>query len=441
MNDQTRDPRLTSGRPHGPRLLALVAWSVSIWACSDVSTGPGDAVDPLADAPRTGFEQRDGSGFTTHQEEVAFLGEVEAASARVRSSTIGTSVEGRPIHLVRVAHPAPAPDEQIATGRSVLVIGGQHGNEPAGREMALQLLRDLAFTEDGPTIGTLGEATVLFIPTANPDGRVADTRGNANGLDINRDHLHLESPEARAISLVLRDLDPDLVVDAHERPGGTTPDMELLWPRNLNVFEPVRDLSRALVLDRLVGDLDRRGRTVELYGAGPGPPGDENEHILRNAAGLRHHLALLTESAGTRPARERVAVQLEALQSVLAFHRARASEIAAARAAAPDEKTDAGRERSEPFYLGGADDDPPSPDQVLDPPPCAYLLTAAQLQSLETQITLLPLRIEGSGGPGARLPMDQPLVTLIPLLADDRARGERVDATPVASDEACAALR
>ena len=41
--------------------------------------------------PPTGFEQRGGAEFTTHEEEVAFLNAVAAGSPRVRLSVIGTT--------------------------------------------------------------------------------------------------------------------------------------------------------------------------------------------------------------------------------------------------------------------------------------------------------------------------------------------------------------
>ena len=263
---------------------------------------------------------------------------------------------------------------------------------------------------------------------------------NAAQIDINRDHLDLVSPEARAIAQILRDLRPDLVVDAHERPTGTTPDVELLWPRNLNVYGPVRSLSRELVEERLFGDLAEAGRSVALYSPAPGGAGDENETILRNTVGLRHSLGLLVESAGGRPAVERVAVHLEVFRSVLRFLEDRSSEILAAVTAAPGAKAAAGRDRSEPFYLFGADNDPPAPDQILDPPPCAYLLTAEQEAVLQPQITLFPLQIESTAGADVLLPMDQPLMTVIPLLADSRARKERVEAVALVSQAECAVL-
>ncbi len=421
----------------------------SIWACSDGGTGPGgddpvppDDPVPVDDpVPLTGFEVRGGIGFTTHSEELSFLIDVEAHSARMRISLAGTSVEGRPIHLVRLAYPQPPSDEAIAEGQAVLIIGSQHGNEPAGREAALQSLRNLAFTQEQELLDILTRMTVLFVPSANPDGRVANTRVNADQVDVNRDHLALVSPEARAIAQIIRDLQPDLVVDAHERPTGTTPDVELLWPRNLNVYGPVRSLSRELVEDQLFGDLAGSGRSVALYSPAPGGAGNENETILRNSVGLRHSLGLLVEAAGSRPAVERVAVHLEVFRSVLRFLEERSSEILAAVTAAPEAKAAAGRDRSEPFYLFGADNDPADPDQILDPPPCAYLLTAEQAAVLQPQITLFPLQTESTAGTDVLLPMDQPLMTLIPLLADSRARKERVEAVALVSEAECAVLR
>jgi len=428
----------TARRQRWPGLALLVpSLLAAVSGCSDGATGPSG--DPPT--PQTGFEERGGVGFTAHDEELTFLSEVQAQSGRIRISQVETSVQGRPIHLVRIGNPQPPPDDQIALGQSVLFIGSQHGNEPAGREAALKALRDLALTRDDALLELLTNATVLFIPSANPDGRIANTRANAAEVDINRDHLALSSPEGRAIARVLRDFKPDIVVDAHERPTGTTPDVELLWPRNLNVYAPVRELSRTLVEDRLFNDLAEAGRSVALYSPAPGGAGDENESILRNAVGLRHSLGVLVESAGRGPALDRVAVHMEAFRSVLRFLQNRSDAILDAVTAAPGAKASVGGDRSEPFYLFGADNDPPAADQILDPPPCAYRLTAEQENILQPQITLLPLQVQSTESTDVLLPMNQPLMTVIPLLADRRARAELVEGVALVSDTECAMLR
>src|SRR5688572_11784449 len=94
-----------------------------------------------------------------------------AASARTAAAetlTIGASVEGRPIRARRLGE-AGAPV-------SILVVGCVHGNERAGNAV-LSRLRDAS-----PPSG----AALWLIGDANPDGCRADTRQNANGVDLNR---------------------------------------------------------------------------------------------------------------------------------------------------------------------------------------------------------------------------------------------------------------
>ncbi|HVM11996.1 MAG TPA: M14 family zinc carboxypeptidase, partial [Actinomycetota bacterium] len=95
-------------------------------AASFAGLGGGDAAaqDP---PPRTGFEQRNGSSWTTHAEELAFLSEVDRRSDRVELSVVGTTLQNRPIHLVRVGHPVPRDVAAAQTEPVVLFVCTQHG--------------------------------------------------------------------------------------------------------------------------------------------------------------------------------------------------------------------------------------------------------------------------------------------------------------------------
>lgn len=66
---------------------------------------------------------------------------------------------------------------------------GIHGDEPAGPLAALRLLREAQWPAN---------ADVLLCPCLNPTGFVSNKRENADGTDLNRDYLHLQSPEVRA---------------------------------------------------------------------------------------------------------------------------------------------------------------------------------------------------------------------------------------------------
>ncbi|HEY8341161.1 MAG TPA: M14 family zinc carboxypeptidase, partial [Egibacteraceae bacterium] len=370
--------------------------------------------------PTTGFEDRGGDGWTTHSEELAFLEEVDDRSDRVAISVVGETVQGRPLHLVRVGYPEAPDDAEIAAGHSVLVVGSQHGNEPAGREAALQHLRDLAFSEDPEVLARLETITMLYIPTANPDGRVANTRGNADGIDTNRDHHRLATAEATAVAEAVTRFDPEIVIDLHERPSDSAPDVELLWPRNLNVDESLRQLTVELVQEHLRPALEDAGFSTGLYGS-PTGAGDGDERIARNVFGLRHKLGLLSETAGQDPPLARVDAHHLTVEQTLAFFAARRDDVEAETTGAAARRQAHGAARGV-FYLDGRDDvSPPPADGIVDPGPCGYVLSPAEVARIERHIELFGIATETTDDGRALLRMDQPMMTIIPFLVDPRA--------------------
>jgi protein MpaA len=90
------------------------------------------------------------------------------ASADQRT-VIGRSVLGRPIVAMLEGDPERA-------RLRVLVVGCIHGNETAGVRVARRLVAA------APASG----AALWVVPTLNPDGVAAGTRGNAHGVDLNR---------------------------------------------------------------------------------------------------------------------------------------------------------------------------------------------------------------------------------------------------------------
>jgi hypothetical protein len=306
--------------------------------------------------PRTGFEESGGARWTSQPEEQAFLAAVDEASARMSISRIGTTKQDRPLRLVRIG--------TRPTTRTVLLVCSQHGDEPSGREACLTTVRDLAYGDDERTRRLLRSTTVLVVPTANPDGRAANTRGNSDGVDINRDHIALGTAEGRALAAVIRDRRPDVVYDLHEY-GGTPPyydkDLFDLWPRNLNTAGTVHEEAQKLSLDYVRPAARADGYTTGTYGIWTDPvtgepvrqvAGDGQERILRNMSGIKHTVGLLIENR-VEPLTEvpepvnnlrRVDSQLSALEGLFSFAGERGRQVDAAPAAAtPDRSTSAAR--------------------------------------------------------------------------------------------------
>lgn len=93
-------------------------------------------------------------------------------------------------------------------GRNVYLSAGIHGDEPAGPEAILELLRDPECFD--------GLDAYIF-PLLNPEGLQHNTRGNRHVIDLNRDYRDPKSREVRAHLRVLRSLPRfDVTVCLHE---------------------------------------------------------------------------------------------------------------------------------------------------------------------------------------------------------------------------------
>lgn len=137
------------------------------------------------------------------------------ANAFVAYISLGRSPGGADVPALLISNRRVSTADEIKQlGRPVvLVIGQQHGNEPAGAEAALAIASYLA---DGGLSSVLEKLSVVIIPRANPDGAAADTRENSAGADINRDHGLLSQPEIRLIHRLVQAAPPALVIDVHE---------------------------------------------------------------------------------------------------------------------------------------------------------------------------------------------------------------------------------
>jgi len=172
------------------------------------------------------------------------LNDLQARSDRVSVEVVGQSTLGRDLYLVTVTAPergtethrqdrwrrlieddprAAARDRELRAGYKtpVWINGNIHGDEWEGTDGSLRVITALATATDTATRRLLERSRLYFTVTNNPDGRVAGTRANGAGFDINRDHITSSQPESRAVRDVVIATQPVVMLDEHGYTGTT----------------------------------------------------------------------------------------------------------------------------------------------------------------------------------------------------------------------------
>ncbi len=259
----------------------------------------------------------------------------------------GTSQRGDAIEALVLARATGTdPAALQANGRpTVFLVGQQHGNEPAGSEALLVISRELT---QGLLRSLLDRINVVIVPRANPDGAAADKRETANGVDMNRDHLLLNTPEAQALAKLTRDYRPTVAIDAHEytvvgrflEKFGTIQKFDALlqYATTANLPEFLTKASEEWYRRPLVASLKTQGLSTEWYYTTSTDLADKKISMGgtqadtgRNVEGLKNAVSLLIETRGVGIGRlhiqRRVHTQVAAMTNVLNSTAQRASEL------------------------------------------------------------------------------------------------------------------
>lgn len=184
---------------------------------------------------KTVAESSNYTATSTNADVLSFCKKLAAGSAKARFTTIGTSAGGNTMGMLIIGDPVPSrPAELIYDDRIVVYIQANiHAGEVEGKEASMMLARDIV---NGKHPGILDHVVILIVPNYNSDGNShiskenryyqpgpdegVGRRPNDMNLDLNRDWMKLESPEARAVTgKVLTPWDPVLLIDCHTTDG------------------------------------------------------------------------------------------------------------------------------------------------------------------------------------------------------------------------------
>ena len=160
-------------------------------------------------------------GGTLYEPLMEFVYELESRTELMNVLKITETLGGRDVVLCVLSNPPVLQPADLAYSDKpvVLIVNNVHGGEVAGKDAAMEIMRDLVMGDLQPL---LDEAVVLVVPTINPDGAEVRRRTNDEGFDMNRDYLKLESEEIQAlVTKILYQWRPDIFVDTHH--GGSAP--------------------------------------------------------------------------------------------------------------------------------------------------------------------------------------------------------------------------
>src|SRR5215510_13120939 len=211
-----------------PRLIAVAAVVATVFTVSAQQKNP---VADLKTTPEsTGYKST-----STYDDVVKFMKAVDEASPIVFYTTYGTTTEGRamPMAVVGTGLKDASPAAVKASGKlRVHIQANVHAGEVEGKESAQVLLRELALRKHDDWLQSM---VFLITPIYNADGNEKfalnnrgrqngpingmGTRANAQNLNINRDYMKLDTPEAKAFVKLMNDYDPHVSYDLHTSDG------------------------------------------------------------------------------------------------------------------------------------------------------------------------------------------------------------------------------
>jgi hypothetical protein len=287
-----------------------------------------------------------------------FFDELQKRSPLVRVETFGHSVEGRALPLVILADPPISdPRDARASGKPLIfVFANIHAGEVEGKEAMQHMARRIVL---GDMRSLLDKLIILIAPIYNADGnekinvmnRTAQNgplggvgvRENSKGLDLNRDYMKLESPEAQSLVRLFNRWDPHLTVDLHTT-NGSYHGYHLTYSIPLNPAVDPRIIAyhREKMMPAIGKAMLAQHKFRTYYygnfeGEGPKPRAPEKRRweafthqprIGQNYVGFRNRLTILSEAYSYLDFHRRVEVTEAFVEEILKYSAAHGAEMA-----------------------------------------------------------------------------------------------------------------
>ncbi len=320
-------------------------WLSAAWVLCTAGAGAGtDELVGASELP-TVAEASGYEATSTSEQVQLFLRACDERAEHVWGFEFGRTSQDRSMSGVVIADPPVQPragDPRLV----IMLLGNIHSGECDGKEALLMLARELTLTAQHPW---LRRAVFVFVPNYNADGndqmsvdnrpgQIGPVRGmgrreTAQGFDLNRDFVRLETAEGKALVRLIDQWNPHMFIDCHTT-NGSIHRYPLTYdiPHNPAVVSELRSYLREQLMPAVsqgmrgagfetfyYGNFAREHTRWESFGF---EPRYSTEYL-----GLRGRIGILSESYSYADYRTRVLASREFVRQCVNAAIDRADEI------------------------------------------------------------------------------------------------------------------
>ncbi|MFO0979295.1 MAG: M14 family metallopeptidase [Planctomycetaceae bacterium] len=311
------------------RVVVMIFFGLNLPAYAQESKADNTAGAVIPEDLMTVAEASDYTATSTSAEVSRFLATCDSRAEHVTQFEFGRTSLDQPMMAAVFASSAvtgPPKDERLV----VLLLGNIHSGECDGKEALLMLARELTLDAHHPLLQKL---VIIIAPNYNADGndnmspdnrpgQIGPIQGmgkreTAQGFDLNRDFMKLETPEGRALVRLINQWNPHVFIDCHTT-NGSIHRYPLTYdiPHGPAVSASLRSYLREKMMPEVTGTMKAAGYDTFYYG-------NFNEDYSRwesfgfeprystEYLGLRGRIGILSESYSYTDYKTRIVVTRE----------------------------------------------------------------------------------------------------------------------------------
>ncbi|MEE8478454.1 MAG: M14 family zinc carboxypeptidase, partial [Candidatus Neomarinimicrobiota bacterium] len=283
----------------------------------------------------------------TYEEAIAWYKQLDSEYKTAKLFTYGLTDIGKPLHLFVISSNKKFdPNTYRSNEKCMLMINNAiHPGEPCGVDASLEFAEDLLRNNKIPKnviIGIIPAYNIGGVLNRNSTTRANQNgpdeygfRGNARNLDLNRDFIKTDSENAKSITKIFHEWNPDFFIDTHTTNGADYQHiMTLISPHPLNYPPVLQNFVKMELLPKLYSSMESIGFPMVPYVGserdnlesglrfGPNPPRySDGYSTLFNSFGF------ISEAHMLKTYSERVESTIAFLISTLNFAKTNSNEI------------------------------------------------------------------------------------------------------------------